>query len=83
MAEMEVNPLVAGPDGVVTVDERAWNRRSAMGIRKSVGKNKKSDQPASAASVGARVPVARRTTRGRPRSPSADPDRPGMAGPSL
>ena len=47
-----MNPFVAGPDGVAPwTRERAGNRRSAMGIRKSVGKNKKSDQPAAAASV--------------------------------
>ena len=52
VAEREVNPLVGGPDGVVAVDaEHARNRRGAMGIRKSVGKNKKSNRPTEAASV--------------------------------
>ena len=52
LAELEVNPLVAGPNGVVAVDARArMEEESAMGIRKSVGKNKKPDQPAAAASV--------------------------------
>ncbi len=43
---------MAGPDGVVAVDARARvKRESTMGIRKSVGKHKKSNRPTAAASV--------------------------------
>jgi hypothetical protein len=65
-----VNPWIARPDGVAAVDAREHLTRTLMGIRKSTGKNKKSRNPAAAATV-ARQGTMRKATRASKRAARA------------
>ena len=74
LAELEVNPLIADPAGAILVEHARRARLAAgvrrslpMGIRKSVGKNKKSKRPAAAAEV-VREGTMRNVTRARPKA---------------